>query len=292
MNKLVITDGISSFQLSIEQIKYIISHQKEAYDQTIKMFKLSFDKTASEYREENKINMKLLLNEKEVNIKRTDFYIVSSNFSINEDMKLTTKSLTLRYFEALLKEADYFDTINTINILFESLSDELNTDNFIHTIFAQMTVKQLIKLMTPTYFDDFQKDEYDLTSEEIILMQIRLLQYITHHNSTKDNIFILVDAEKLSKLMIEELEKCQNCFILVFTKYYNELMQFEDIAILEDTMLDLADEDDLYYQLIEHSYQYYTVEEVKLLIQNYIKKKYKTHKIDLINDIIHFSKQE
>ena len=67
--------------------------------------------------------------------------------------------MILKYLELRLQDMEYFDTINTINLLFESLSEELKDENGLNTLFDAMDYKHLSKLINPCYFDELQKDE-------------------------------------------------------------------------------------------------------------------------------------
>ena len=129
-------------------------------------------KDKSENRTENNISTKIFINEKEIELKNNMFIEISEMYSLNEDKKLTTKSLMLKYLEIKLQNQDYFDTISTIDILLNSLSEEINDESMLKIMFNGANYKQLIKMLSPYYEDELQKDEFDLTRDELILFQL------------------------------------------------------------------------------------------------------------------------
>ena len=90
-------------------------------------------------------------------------------------------------YKRQLQNKIYFDTIGTIDILLESLAEEMNEDDSLNVRFNSVGYKQLIKMLTPFYIDEFQKDEFDLDYEQIILFQLQLVDYITKNSYKYDN---------------------------------------------------------------------------------------------------------
>ena len=92
-----------------------------------------------------------------VSNKRMLFLEINPYYSLMEDCKLNSKSLVLKYLEKKLQDKIYFDTIRTLDILFQSLAEEANDDDLKIT-FHEMNVKQLLKILEAYFSDDFQKD--------------------------------------------------------------------------------------------------------------------------------------
>lgn len=269
MNLLTIKNGTNKWNLQMNHVKYIISDSSMNYTllQAIRLFTL---KDKSENRTENNISTKMFINEKEIELKNNMFIEISEMYSLNEDKKLTTKSLMLKYLESKLQNQEYFDTISTIDILLNSLSEEVNDESVLKIMFNGANYKQLIKMLSPYYEDELQKDEFDLTRDELILFQLDLVEYISNHNSKYDNIFAFGKLDNLSDKILQKINKIENVILMIFTNYYNDLMNVQNTALLQDKIIDLADMEQIYYDLSQKSLQTYTLQEVEQMTIDYL----------------------
>lgn len=272
----------------MNHVKYIISDSSMNYT-LLQAIRLFTSKDKSENRTENNISTKMFINEKEIEFKNNMFIEISEMYSLNEDKKLTTKSLMLKYLEMKLQNQDYFDTISTIDILLNSLSEEVNDESMLKIMFNGANYKQLIKMLSPYYEDGLQKDEFDLTRDELILFQLDLVEYISNHNSKYDNIFVFGKLDNLSDKILQKINKIENVKLIIFTNYYNDLMNVQNAALLQDKIIDLADMEQIYYDLSQKSLQTYTLQEVEQMTINYLQQIY-THKThDIYQELDHFS---
>lgn len=288
MNLLTIKNGTNKWNLQMNHVKYIISDSSTNYTllQAIRLFN---SKDKSENRTENNICTKIFINEKEIELKNNMFIEISEMYSLNEDKKLTTKSLMLKYLEIKLQNQEYFDTISTIDILLNSLSEEVNDESLLKIMFNGANYKQLIKMLSPYYEDELQKDEFDLTRDELILFQLDLVEYISNHNSKYDNIFIFGKLDNLSDRILQKINKIQNVKLMIFTNYYNDLMNVQNAALLQDKIIDFADMEQIYYDLSQKSLQTYTLQEVEQMTIDYLQQTY-THKThDIYQELDRFS---
>ena len=231
----------------------------------------------------------MFINEKEIELKNNMFIEISEMYSLNEDKKLTTKSLMLKYLEIKLQNQDYFDTISTIDILLNSLSEEVNDESMLKIMFNGANYKQLIKMLSPYYEDELQKDEFDLTRDELILFQLDLIEYISNHNSKYDNIFVFGKLDNLSDRILQKINKIENVKLIVFTNYYNNLMNVQDTALLQDKIIDFADMEQIYYDLSQKSLQTYTLQEVEQMTIDYLQQTCTHKKHDIYQKLDHFS---
>lgn len=288
MNLLTIKNGTNKWNLQINHVKYIISDSSANYT-LLQAIRLFTSKDKSENRIENNFSTKILINEKEIELKNNMFIEISETYSLNEDKKLTTKSLMLKYLESKLQNQEYFDTISTIDILLNSLSEEVNDESLLKIMFNGANYKQLIKMLSPYYEDELQKDEFDLTRDELILFQLDLVEYISNHNSKYDNIFVFGKLDNLSDKNLQKINKIENVKLMIFTNYYNDLMNVQNTALLQDKIIDLADMEQIYYDLSQKSLQTYTLQEVEQMTIDYLHQiyTYKTH--DIYQELDHFS---
>ena len=288
MNLLTIKNGTNKWNLQMNHVKYIISDSSMNYT-LLQAIRLFTSKDKSENRTENNIRTKMFINEKEIEFKNNMFIEISEMYSLNEDKKLTTKSLMLKYLEMKLQNQDYFDTISTIDILLNSLSEEVNDESMLKIMFNGANYKQLIKMLSPYYEDGLQKDEFDLTRDELILFQLDLVEYISNHNSKYDNIFVFGKLDNLSDKILQKINEIENVKLIIFTNYYNDLMNIQNTALLQDKIIDFADMEQIYYDLSQKSLRTYMLQEVEQMTINYLQQTYTQKKHDIYQELEHFS---
>lgn len=288
MNLLTIKNGTNKWNLQMNHVKYIISDSSMNYT-LLQAIRLFTSKDKSENRTENNTSTKMFINEKEIEFKNNMFIEISEMYSLNEDKKLTTKSLMLKYLEIKLQNQDYFDTISTIDILLNSLSEEVNDESMLKIMFNGANYKQLIKMLSPYYEDELQKDEFDLTRDELILFQLDLVEYISNHNSKYDNIFVFGKLDNLSDKILQKINKIENVKLIIFTNYYNDLMNVQNAALLQDKIIDFADMEQIHYDLSQKSLQTYTLQEVEQMTINYLQQTYTQETHDIYQELEHFS---
>lgn len=286
MNKITIKNGNNKYDITINRVKYVFSSNQDEF-KIKQSFRNYFSKNKSEFRKENGNSNKVLFNDKDLDVKRTLFVEINSDFSINEDCKLNTKSLILKYLELRLQDREYFDTINTINLLFESLSEELKDENGLNTLFDAMDYKHLSKLINPYYFDELQKDEYDLTFEELLLFQIKLIKYISLNNNFYEYIIVFIDLDEVTQNLIQQINSLLNCYVICFSKNY-VLEMSDDAAIIENEVFDLSNIEEVYAYFYQKSSNILPIEEVRLYMKQYIIDKYTYKKIDIIDELIKY----
>lgn len=286
MNKITIKNGNNKYDITINRVKYVFSSNQDEF-KIKQSFRNYFSKNKSEFRKENGNSNKVLFNDKDLDVKRTLFVEINSDFSINEDCKLNSKSLILKYLELRLQDMEYFDTINTINLLFESLSEELKDENGLNTLFDAMDYKHLSKLINPYYFDELQKDEYDLTFEELLLFQIKLIKYISLNNNFYEYIIVFIDLDEVTQSLIQQINSLLNCYVICFSKNY-VLEMSDDAAIIENEVFDLSNIEEVYAYFYQKSSNILPIEEVRLYMKQYIIDKYTYKKIDIIDELIKY----
>lgn len=175
------------------------------------------------------------------------------------------------------------------NNMFIEISEEINDESMLKIMFNGVNYKQLIKMLSPYYEDELQKDEFDLTRDELILFQLDLVEYISNHNSKYDNIFVFGKLDNLSDKILQKINKIENVKLIIFTNYYNNLMNVQDAALLQDKIIDFADMEQIYYDLSQKSLQTYTLQEVEQMTIDYLQQTYTHKKHDIYQELDHFS---
>ena len=221
MKQLLISSGNINRTIIIDHIKYVLGSNamnKYYLKQAVRQY---FNKTVSGYREEISSECYFKIDDSPVDKKNTFFYEVTENYSINDDAKLSTKSLMLKYLETLYSDVNYMDTLNTLNILVESLSDEVSENAFVQSEFSIYSPKLLTKLVTAHYYEDESyKDEYDLSYEDLIILQLNMINYIAVNSKKYAYIILFIDIPLITdeiKSKIDELSK-DRIYCLVFSK--------------------------------------------------------------------------
>lgn len=285
MNKLLITDGMRKWELLIKHVKFIIgSNQKEQY-QLYQAFRLLQSKSESECRKETHSEASLLIDDEKLTSKKVNFFEVTSSFSVIEDCKMTSKSLIQKYLEIKLGKSEIQETINTLEILFQSLADEVSDEDVIKLIFEGLNGKSLLKLMKPFYIDEYQKDEFDLSYDEVIRLQLKLIQSIIDTEVAKEKSLVIIQAPMLTESLVEQIYKLSHCMAIVFTNELTENMNIEDLYILEQARVDAADVESLFYEIENRTGKLYSLEELKKKMEKCIRKQYAQRKFDLIHMI-------
>ena len=275
MNLITIKNGNNTWNFEIENNKYIICDTNNYY-QILQSIRLFNSKEKSEYRSETNFNTVVMKNEKELTLRNNLFIEISDSYSLIEDKKLQNKI--------------YFDTIGTIDILLESLAEEMNEDDSLNVRFNSVGYKQLIKMLTPFYIDEFQKDEFDLDYEQIILFQLQLVDYIAKNSYKYDNTIVYGHINNISSKIVRKLKNLNSSIQLIFTNNYKESMHINEVALYEKSLIDFSNIEQFYIDYSQQSFQQYSLQEVECMIIEYLKQNYTHKKKDIYQELAHFSK--
>ena len=245
MNLLTVKKGNKRYDLQIGNIKYCIGNNFEEKYNFINILKETFlSSKESEYSINNSGEAQVLINDKEIKLKEINFYYINHNYSIINDLKLTTHSLITKYLEILIAQDNNTDTINTVNLLLESFTNELDNE-LIYPRFITYTPKQFLKILLPIFLkEENQANEYDLSYNEIILFQLKMINYISNHQSNK--ILCLIELPLLTQEIDDYLKKMKNCINVVMIYKTNKPLLYRNIYLFDDQLIDLNDEQQIY----------------------------------------------
>lgn len=287
MKCLEVSNNRNRTRILIDNVKYVFGKNYNQKYQLVKSISQYFNQIESEYRKEEAGESIVAIDNEPIHIKRTMFLRIHKDYSISDEEKLGTKSLMLKYVEAKLLNSDLLETINTIDLLFKSLTDEVSEDNEqIQTPFSTITNKVLTKMVKPCYVDDYQKDEYDLTIEEIITLQLKMLLKIQNENLYEDYLTI-VEIPCITNKIREFVEKLKGQ-TLVFTNETLFMPKCEEALAIEDETIDFADENTLYSLFGETNGIVLPIKEVKDMCNNFINRSYVSEKTIIVDDVKNF----
>ena len=254
MNKMTVSDGMRKWEFLIDRVKFIVgSNQKERH-QIHQALRLLQSKSESEWRKETHSEASLLIDDEQLALKKVNFFEVTLNFSIVEDCKMTAKSLIQRYLEIKLGNSEIQETVNTLEILFQALAEEVSDEDVIKLIFDGINGRSLLKLMKPYYIEEYQKDEFDLTYDELILLQLKLIQYIIDAEVSKEQNLVIMQIPMLTESLVERIYKMSHCLVIAFTDEITENMHMDDLYIVEQDKVDAADVESLFIQTEKSDY--------------------------------------
>lgn len=230
----------------------------------------------SEFAIETKMTNKIFSDGKLINVNDFDYFKITENFDIKNELKLGTKTLFSRYLELKLEKIEYTENFQTLeylledlnNILKERIVEDISVLNL--RINIELEKKQLLKLITLNIMkEELISNFLDISYYEIIELQLEMLLAITKEVSKKTIIAIDTPYIKESWLQFIKLFP-KNVYILLFPNAL-QYAQPKDVFILKDNIqIDLFDDNSL-YELCMNENTNYTIEEYRnILMQQLI----------------------
>lgn len=274
MNKLTIVKGNDKWNILIDNFKIIYGNDYNKKFDILRTIKAYFNNFKySEFAQEHNYQSLIYINDKKIKPKDCLYFNINKYYSIEDDLKMTTKSLILKYLEVIFKNDMLYDTINTLNYLFESLGNELEDISLICGQFTSMVPKQLAKLLIPYYFEnDGIKNEYDLSIEEIILFQLQLVKIILDNNKKYDQMIICIELPKLTNNIYKYIQSLDSSYILVFVNSDDCIVkETEKYYLCENNIcFDLNSDEELYQYICDNNFKLLSLQEGRDYMEKYL----------------------
>ena len=273
--KITIKNLNDKIDIIVDKVKLICGDDFESRDKIKKVLINKFNKIGiSDFAEDKHIS-EVLFDDEPININDFIFFCVDANYDLIQDTKLGSKSLALEYVNSLFDDIEYLDEYQTINNLLVNLLEERieNSEYYIKSnIECMLTKKLLVKLIELSFLnDDTTINNYDLTLEERIMVQLNMIKQISL--TTKKNVLLLIECPIVSKTIIDKLKEFDVLSLVIFDKIVEDA--YDDILILDKVRIDVSDEDALYELCFNDKTAYYTIEEMKnKMIDNYVKPRF------------------
>ena len=268
MNQINIYNNESSFVFQINKVKYMLGFNYLLKYQFLQIIRQFYSRMNSEKREEYGIVNHVLIDNEEINPRCSMLWEIKDTYLLTEDLKLGTKSLVTMYLETKMQNTLYFDSMNTIEILFNSLEEEINDNDDINVLFNSINAKTLLKFMKAIIREeDLQLDEYDLSYKQIIMLQIKMITYIMQHKVFNSNPIVIVHISELTQEINEAIRNIPNIFI--FMDEYNPIINTKYITLFESSFVDCGDLESI-YQIVDQRY-------CKLVLLNDLEEHMKTY---------------
>lgn len=271
MDRLTFCFRNEHVNLDVEKIKFVLGNNFDLKYELFKVINIVKEKYLnSEYAKENNLKYELKFNEEAMATSDFDFNIISTYFNMNNDLKNTAKSITANLFSNLLKDIEYSENYQTLSIVYNDLIDYLNDKLGEETekrlsIDSELTVKTLAKMLNLTFLEDDLSLSYnDLSLKDNIMFQLKMYEIIAK-NSNKRNLCLLnipyVDLE-----IYDKIKQINSMFIVITNKIINIDVPAKDILILDDFIIDLADDEKMYEVTMDYK-ENITIDELRLKLK-------------------------
>ncbi|MDD4078080.1 MAG: hypothetical protein PHT03_08970 [Bacilli bacterium] len=272
MNKISVIYNYNQYDIIIDKFKVFAGENIKTKIKIIRTLRSYFQTSKlSDYGAANNFKRIINWNDHYLDKRRFSLYELNQYYELNKDLKLGSQSLMLKYYESIFENIEYLDEINTINTLLENFNyeyidefgqfGELKIVNLLNTISSKL----LLKLMgLNIQKDDLDANEFDLDYDEIIILQLNLLKEISLKQDKKDFI-VLMDIPILTEKIQDKLNiNSNNLSILIFPLFIENPIKLNsnDVALCNETFIDLCDEEQLYDLTLNLPYNL-SIEELK-----------------------------
>lgn len=281
MHKINITHNNRNISFSFGALKFITGHNIELKYEIFRILrKHFFGIDASEYAIEHDLSSGIKIDDKPLDTKRWKFYEIQSRFDIDYDLKLGSKSVSLKFIESALVNIEYEPLIQTINNLFkdleimiEELLNVFESDIEFKANLPEMSLKTILKLIELNlYNDDSKMTMYDMNIMSTIELQTKIIKKIAELNPQNEYI-LCIEALKMSEELMKEVQNHQipNLSILVITEDRVDT-NVNNVVNVSNKIIDFANEVDLYNEIVMEADFQMSMELLKEYLSAYIKK--------------------
>ena len=294
MDKYTIVKGDNKINFVIDKIKIFYGNNYILKKQIIKYLEQSITKSAiSEYFENIIGNLELLYNDEKINTNQYEIYFLKDNYDIDSDLKLGSKSLSQKYLENKLKDVEYDEMFNMIkellkNFNIEYLEEHVNFDlkkTKVNFSIEELQLKQLIKLLDVNITsDNLIKNSFDLSYEELLEFQLKMLYEIAKQNPK--TFFVVIDIP-ITEYIYRLITNCEisNIKFLILQNLSMQHIDVNQYILVNKKIIDLAQTEEINTFLINELPFHLEKTEIIELLNNYIKHNYNSRVIEFLKHI-------
>lgn len=253
MHRFIIDYGAKEKTIDIENYKFLIG---DNYREKFKIFdtiRSCFNKVPnSEFAIENNLKHKMFFDEKPLDPKHWRYFELTPFFDVETDIKLGTKSLMGKYLDSFANDLEQNEIFNTLQILINSLNDEFFDKETCIDLGDKEFKLQLSDINRSTIskeiighiiHNNFECNSSDLSYEEIILLQLKIIDVIASKNNDK-LMFVYCNFPYLTSEIKTHITgmKYENLFILIDTLHISNI-SISDIAVSSKHYIDFTNEE-------------------------------------------------
>lgn len=263
---------------SIDRVKYLLGPDRTGKEYFVDSIKRVFYKIDhSEYAYENKLDSTVTIDEKTIKLKNWKLLDIHTHINLNQELAIGSRSMMHQYIESILRDIEYSEELNTINILFEQLAEMLFEkmiifdDIEIDPKFETITQKQLIKMLSLRFINEKNIMDYlDLSYEAKILFQIYMAKQIVEKNELFKHM-VIIDIPRVSEKIKNALDSItsDNMFVIVLTEA-NIDVSIKDVTYFGTKVIDFSNDISIYNELMMEIDQVYNLDEMKCVIKRFI----------------------
>lgn len=266
MKQIKVVKGESVYTFSINKKKYIFGNNKYNF---INFFREYFNKNvSSEYSKENRYNSLIYCDGRLIDLKSSSLIEISNfSFDLINEYKLNQKSLLYMSLESIFKNDLFFELINTINILLNDLTIEIEEyykNNDIDLIIqnCEINFKNLLKLIDISLIkEESEVNQFDFNISELNNIKLNIIEMIIKYNP--QTIFYIINEDY--NINLDRLLKYDNINILNFCNSNSKNIFYLDI------MLDMEIEEEIY--------EFYLNSSSNLCYESFVAKLFERNKI-------------
>lgn len=296
MDQIMIQDSDAIRRINVDKYKVLIGNNHEMKYSFLKKLEASFQKVStSDYREENQIELKMKINGDRPDLKRWQFYFIHSWLNLEDEMKLGSKSILLKYLETQIQEVEFNEYYQLLNQSIISFNEDFLSDVKIEVDDSriafqlnEITQKTLVKnIASKLLIDDFEADELDLPYYNKFAHYIKMISLVANKNRGM-NFLVTIDCPSFTHKICTLIEESpQNTKYLINCNHLGRSISTENIIICGKKMIDLADEESVINEIMIEHYDSIDYQSFISQLQHSIDENYMDiSKISIINRII------
>lgn len=253
MHRFIIDYGVKEKTLDIENYKFLIGDNYREKFKIFETIRSCFNKVPnSEFAIENNLKHKMFFDEKPLDPKQWRYFELTPFFDVETDIKLGTKSLMGKYLDSFANDLEQNEIFNTLQILINSLNDEFFDKETCINLGDKEFKLQLSDVNRTTIskeiighiiHNNFECNSSDLSYEEIILLQLKIIDVIASKNNDK-LMFVYCNFPYLTSEIKTHITgmKYENLFILIDTLHISNI-SISDIAVSSKHYIDFTNEE-------------------------------------------------
>lgn len=256
MNKITINNlNTTNNSIIVDKYKLLFGFDMNLKNTIRTQIKKYFEKESRlEYDVENSIDNRIMINDRQVDLKKYEYIELFLQYDIREDMKIGSKSIFQKYYDLLLEKIEYNELFISTNNLLKAICDDIdlsiNIENIrINGTITDLTKKLIIKMLELNLLkNELEISQYSLTYEEITKLQLKIIKEMSKIDEMKEYI-VFIDIPHITTSIHKELNhNLDNLILIVNTYAISEKLTIDDanIAIAQDNIYDLCNDEQIY----------------------------------------------
>lgn len=284
MQKIYIKYQEEEIDIAIDRVKIFFGNDVSREFHCVMGLKKFFEKKGfdTEYARERDEKTSVKLDDIPIIVQKNNFFILDPYFDFDKDRLMRSDSLLQKYVSINLEKVFLRDMFSQLAFIYESFEEkcirrqmDINLNNKTKLSFSLegLSEKWFQKSIIPLIIKDgFSSGQYDLSLQEILLLQLRIIESIA--GKVEGNIFIIYRGN-LNKEIIDVIYKFSsrvpNTFFLLFGNSSHVIRgSLSDYALSGKLFLDLFYEKAIEDHIIMNMPFHMEEGEVRNMIARYI----------------------